>query len=101
MLPPRESGAVKESYLRKIVESDKLKVIKKSIVLLKQEFPGVYAIESEWFGTIENLKGRGRPSMRAGGESAGESYEIGVPGWAIWIGFVIFFRILATFLRNQ
>lgn len=103
MLPPRDSGSVKESYLRQIIESPDLKDIQKNVDLLQQKFPHIYAMESDWFESIQSLKRRKtyRQNERQDNsyESAGSDFEI--PGWLIWVFFVIVFRVAAMFLRNQ
>ena len=93
MLSPRESGALKEAYLRQIIESSDLNRIKRFVGVLHDEFHNVYAMESDWLGKIQNLKGRKRISHA--GEGA-DVYETGIPGWLIWIGLIFLFRIIAA-----
>ena len=100
MLPPRESGGLKESYLRKIVVSPELKNIQKSVNSLQREFPQLYAMESDWLGQIQSMTGRGRSVEQSGGSGSSDS-ELPIPGWLIWVGFVIIFRIIATVMRNS
>ena len=99
MLPPRESGAVKESYLRQIVESSDLGKIKKMVDMLQNEFPQLYAMESDWLRSIQSLKARRKPSSNQ--ESVEVAYDSGIPGWLIWFGFLILFRVVAAIMRNM
>lgn len=98
MLPPREAGTLKESYLRNIVESPTLKTTQTTVSMIKTTFPGLHAMESDWFGEIMRLSRR-KQKATSSGDSA-ESYQSGVPGWLIWIGFIIAFRIIAAVLRS-
>lgn len=98
MLPPRESGAVKEAYLRQIIESSDLPKIKKMVGMLRTEYPQLYALESGWLESIETLKARRRPKSEHA--RVEEGYDFSIPGWVIWIGFVILFRVISAILRN-
>ena len=98
MLPPKEAGGLKESYLRQIVVSPELKKIKRSVNSLQREFPQLYAMEADWLGQIQTMTGR-RGSVSSGG--GGSDFELPIPGWLIWIAFVIIFRVIAAVMRNQ
>ena len=99
MLPPRESGSVKEAYLRQIIESSDLPKIKSMVQVLQTEYPQLYALESDWLESIRTLKARRRSSGGNSGADEGEGYAI--PGWLIWIGFVILFRVISAVMRNM
>ena len=98
MLPPKEAGSLKESYLRKIVEQPDLKQIQKMVAMMETQFPAVYALESDWLGEISRLSRR-KKRIISSGDSA-ESYQTGIPGWIIWIGFVILIRIILVAVRQ-
>ena len=93
MLPPRDSGILKEAYLRQIIESRELPQIKKMADMLQVEFPQLYALESDWLESIQTLKARRKPTSQ--NASAEDAYDYTVPGWLIWIGFVVLFRVVA------
>lgn len=100
MLPPRESGALKESYLRQIVVSPELKQIQRSVISLQREFPQLYSMEADWLSQIQNMKGRATSLEQSNGNAGGDS-ELQIPGWLIWVGFVVIFRIIAAIIRNS
>ncbi len=99
MLPPRDAGALKESYLRQIIESAELKSIQRSVRLLQNEYPELYVMEADWLTQIQGLKGRAQTAHQAAGGS--DESEAGVPGWLIWVVLVVVFRIIAAFIRNS
>ena len=98
MSSPKEAGAIKEAYLRQIIESPDLRDIKVMASMLQTEYPNLYAMESDWLNEIQRLKARRKPSLNSG-DDVGESYGSGVPGWLIWIGFIIIFRVIAAIVR--
>ena len=99
MLPPRDSGSVKEAYLRQIVESQDLPKIKSMAAMLKSEYPQLFALESDWLESIQSL--RARQSYSSGHAGAKEGYDQSIPWWLIWIAFVILFRIVSAVVRSM
>lgn len=57
-LPPRLAGHAKEKYLRSLTTKPELKSVKKTISIIEQEHPDLYAIESDWLRQIQCKKYR-------------------------------------------
>lgn len=99
MLPPKEAGSLKESYLRKIVEQSDLKSMQKMVAMMETEFPAIYALESDWLGEISRLSRRKKRSFWAG--DSPDSFQPGIPGWIIWIGLVILIRFVILLIIRE
>lgn len=97
MLPPKEAGSLKESYLRKIVEQSDLKDIQEMVAMMETQYPALHALESDWLGEISRLSRRKKRALTS--DESPEAYQPGVPGWVLWLVFVIVIRVLAVLFR--
>lgn len=97
MLPPRKAGGVKEKYLRSLPYSPKLDRVQRMVKMMKQEYPGLYDVESDWFTQILKVKSRVvEKQSHAGG---GISFDIGIPSWMYAVFIMLVFRVIFAILR--
>jgi len=96
MLPPRKAGGVKEKYLRSLPYSPKLARVHRMVKMMRQEYPELYDIESDWFTQILKVKSRVvEKQSHAGG---GISFDIGIPSWMYVVFIMLVFRVIIAVL---
>lgn len=94
MLPPRKAGTVKEKYLRQLPYSEARPKVREMVKMMRDKFPALYAIESDWFKQVGQIK------SRRSDENEGISIGLEIPGWVIGLVIMIIIRILLIALRG-
>lgn len=78
-MPPRDAAGMKETVMRSMMIGQHSRDYTMDVQLIKQEFPGIYALEQAWLESI--LAARKHASSTAALKKAG---PWGVPLW-VWI----------------
>ena len=58
IVPPKQAGALKESYLKKVADGKALKDIQKMVAVIRKEFPNLYRMEADFLDSVAKVKGR-------------------------------------------
>jgi hypothetical protein len=94
VLSPREAGIAKERTLQALIAEHQISRAKKMVKMLKSKFPHLYQLEPNWFHQVSRLR------KKAGGIQVSNKVEgLTIPGWAIWVMFLIIVKVLAVLAR--
>jgi len=95
MLSPREAGSIKEKYLREYAYSKTPNKIRRMIKIIREEYPAIYDMESDWFQQIGRIRNRLKEDTVS--QTAGWSFEL--PAW-MWVVLVILLgRVVLAIVR--
>ncbi|MFT5525752.1 MAG: hypothetical protein ACI9G1_000812 [Pirellulaceae bacterium] len=87
VLPPRHAGPFRKQILRSLTSSDNLADYKKMARTIRDEFPELYALESDWLTNVERQRRRGQIS-----------FGIELPVVILVVAFILFLWILRWIL---
>ena len=93
IVPPKQAGALKESYLKKVADGKALKDIQKMVAVIRKEFPNLYRMEADFLDSVAKVKGRYVSPESA---SSGPMIDFEIPAWIIYVGVFLIIRILTA-----
>ncbi|MCC6508814.1 MAG: hypothetical protein IT423_06885 [Pirellulaceae bacterium] len=93
-MPPRDVAGMKESVMRSLLSGEKNREYKAVALLVKQEFPDIYALEHEWFDDILKTN---KLSRRVGTKDDGKIF--GMQAWVFFFLVVLLIRGCAAVMR--
>lgn len=92
--PPRDVAGMKESIMRGLLSGDNAKSYKTTAKIIKEEFPGIYALQHEWYDDILAAKKLGRDTA-----ARSQEFTLGAPSWIFAILFLLLVRGCVSIMR--
>lgn len=101
VLPPGEAGPHKEKFIRSIKDKEQLKRTRQTVQKIRQEYPVLFQLESDWFETLSKIK---KPRAKSVSREEPEYVFESETNWGalspgIIVAIVILLRILLAALR--
>ncbi len=92
--PPRDVAGMKESIMRGLLSGNNAQSYKKTAKIIREEFPGIYALQHEWYDDIIGAKKLGRDTA-----ARSQEFTWGAPSWVFAILFILLVRGCVSLMR--